>query len=167
MTMTMRRYLVPLLVLPALVVVATSAAVTTAGRPDHSRVYTVAEVRDRLARNPGDWVGRTVRVRGKAMACHIWLEHGHFQCRPQRPCLSDPDADATSEPLLLRWDDPNPALTVLRRLPLLGSLMRAPQTVDWGEVATYRIQVRPMASSRCGTGACYEALLLDAAPDVQ
>jgi hypothetical protein len=32
-------------------------------------------------------------------------------------------------------------------------------------LATYQVQLQAVAASHCGGGPCYEALLLDAAPD--
>jgi hypothetical protein len=47
-------------------------------------------------------------------------------------------------------------------MPLLGSLLPAPQFVRWDMPATYRINLRRM-DARHPDG-CYEAVLLDAAP---
>jgi hypothetical protein len=132
--------------------------------PGHDPMYTVAQVQAGLARHPGSWVGHTVRVRGRATACSIELEHGHFHCLPRQPHLDDPDAGSWIEPLLLVWKDPNPALTIMRRVPLLGSLLPAPQELDWGTVATYRVQLRAVTRGPCSAATCYEALVLDAAP---
>jgi hypothetical protein len=49
-------------------------------------------------------------------------------------------------------------------VPLLGGLLPAPQAVQWGEVATYRVELRAMPGKGCGAATCYEAGLLDAAP---
>jgi hypothetical protein len=146
-------------------VLATRLAVgAISSRPGHDTVYTVAQVQAGLAWRPGAWAGRTVRVRGRATACAIKLAHGHFHCMPRQPRLNDPDVAATTEPLPLAWEDPSPALTVMRRVPLLGSLLPAPQTVDWWMVATYRVQLRATPDAPCGATTCYEAVLLDAVP---
>jgi hypothetical protein len=54
-------------------------------------------------------------------------------------------------------------VTILRRLPLLGELLPAPQVLHWGVVTTYRVQVQAIHGGICGTGVCCEAVLLDAA----
>lgn len=131
---------------------------------DHGPVYSVAELRAQLAHDPRGWVGRTVRVRGRATACAIRIDRGYFRCMPRQPRLDDPSTDATTEPLLLAWADPGPVLTAMRRVPLLGNLLPAPQQVDWGAVVTYRVQLRTATRGSCGGTACYEALVLDAAP---
>jgi hypothetical protein len=58
----------------------------------------------------------------------------------------------------------DPLLAVVRRVPLMGGLLPAPQELDWGEVATYQVELRATPDGPCGDGACYEALVLDAAP---
>jgi hypothetical protein len=52
----------------------------------------------------------------------------------------------------------------VRRVPLLGGLLPAPQAVAWGWVATYRVELRALAEGPCGGSGCYAAVLLDAAP---
>jgi hypothetical protein len=65
--------------------------------------------------------------------------------------------------LLLAWATPDPLLAVVRRVPLLSGLLPAPEAVNWGTVATYRVQLRVMPDKPCGDTTCYEAMLLDAA----
>jgi hypothetical protein len=64
----------------------------------------------------------------------------------------------------LAWVDPDPLLTFVRWVPLLGGLLPARQVVDWGEVATYRVELRAVTDVPCSASTCYEAMLLDAAP---
>jgi hypothetical protein len=55
-------------------------------------------------------------------------------------------------------------LAWLRRAPVLGTLLPAPQVLHWGVVATYRVRLRAIPESSCGSGVCFEAVLLDSAP---
>jgi hypothetical protein len=144
---------------------ASGLAAVALRRPlDHGPVYTLAQVQAQLKRQPGAWVGRTVRVRGVATKCFMLLEHGYFRCLPLlQPHLSDPDLEVASEPLLA-WAAPDPLLAFVRRVPLLGGPLPAPQAVDWWEVATYRVELRAIADGPCGAGTCYVAVVLDAAP---
>jgi hypothetical protein len=141
------------------------AAVALRSRLDHGPVYTLVQVQDRLVLQPRAWVGRPIQVRGRATRCFMLVEHGHVRCLPLLlPRLSDPDADAASAPLLMARAAPDSLLVFVRRVPLLGGLLPAPQVVHWGEVATYRVELRAMPDESCGAATCYEALLLDAAP---
>jgi hypothetical protein len=135
------------------------AAVALRGPLDQGPVYTVAQVQAQLWRQPGAWAGRTVRVRGVATE---WCMPGYSRCL--LPHLSDPDLEVASEPLLLAWAAPDPLLAFVRRVPLLGDPLPAPQAVDWWEVATYRVELRATPDEACGAATCYEALLLDGAP---
>jgi hypothetical protein len=85
-------------------------------------------------------------------------------CAAQRAALDDADPAPTGGPLPLVRAGPDPLLAVVRRVPLLGGLLPVPQVVDWGEVVTYRVELRTTADEPCGAGACYEAMVLDAAP---
>jgi hypothetical protein len=130
---------------------------------DPGPVYTVAQVQAQLARRPGAWAGRTVRVSGRAVACAIRFERGYLRCVGEEPRLIDPDAGPASEPLPLVWGARDRLLTMVRRVPLLGGLLPAPQAVTWGAVATYRVGLQVIPGEPCAA-ACYEAVLLDAAP---
>jgi hypothetical protein len=156
--------LVALLMIVSGLMLAIGCARAVVRMADQGPVYSVAELRAHLAHDPGAWARRTVLVRGRATACAIRLEQGHFHCTPRQPRLDDPDGAAMTEPLPLSWAGPNPALTVMRGIPLLGSLLPGPQELDWDVVATYRVQLRAVANRRCGATACYEALVLDATP---
>jgi hypothetical protein len=68
--------------------------------------------------------------------------------------------------LPVAWAGPDPLPAFLRRLPVLGTLVPAPQVPRWGAVATYRVQFRVRAAA-CPSPPCYEALVLDAAPGAQ
>jgi hypothetical protein len=56
-------------------------------------------------------------------------------------------------------------LTVLRRVPVLRQFMPTPQRLHWGAEATYRVQIHAVPAGACTSLPCYEALLLDVAPD--
>ena len=69
------------------------AAFVDVGR---SPVYSAAAVQAGLARNPEAWVGRTVRVRGTAVAagCFMATESALALCSPPRLWLDDADPGA-------------------------------------------------------------------------
>jgi hypothetical protein len=126
-------------------------------------LYTVAQLRERLAANPRAWVGRVVRVRAIAYGCWALGGPGNAKCRIWRPSLIDRIGQA--DPLALSWAPPNPLLATLRQLPLVGDLLPPPQGTDWDVPAVYRVRIRVVAAGQCGAAACYQALLVDAAPD--
>jgi hypothetical protein len=142
------------------------AAVALVRPPAHGPVYTVAQVQAQLARRPRAWTGRMLLVRGVAevTVCVSTTPDGPLLCAPPRAVLRDAGPPAASGSLPLVWAGPNPLLAVVRRVPLLGGLVPVPQVMDWGEVVTYRVELRTTADGPCGAGACYEAMVLDAAP---
>jgi len=109
-------------------------------------VYTVAQVRDELGRVPAQWAGHTVQIRGILQSSPTW------------PCAFTGGSCAATETQLIDAGTPGAAgLTVaitpaepfmrwLRRLPLLGPLLPS-QTLQWGTVATYRVEMRRGAGS--------------------
>jgi hypothetical protein len=129
-------------------------------------VYSVADVRSHLAEDPRRWLGRTLLVRGEAIAAAcVESAATAILCAPPRVFLTDPGPSLAVRPLLpLVSASPDPWLTSVRRLPLLGSVLPPSQVVHWGQVAVYRVQVRSRADTSSGP-ASYEAVLLDAAPD--
>lgn len=120
--------------------------------------YTVAGLLATLQRDPNGWSGRVVLVSGTA---HSFGRSGVVTLRPPFT-LSDPEAPGGAEAIVLAPGGPDPMLTVLRRLPLVGQVAPSPQWLHWGEPAVYRIKLRPIAALNCDT--CYEAVLLDPAP---
>jgi hypothetical protein len=137
-------------VLPTLLLLAGLAVAAHSGSRGQGPVFGVGQVATLLARHPVAWVGKTVLVRGVALTC----------MRPASPVGYQQCATA---PLAL--GTPGALLAALRRLPLVGPLLASQQTVRWGAAATYRGQLRAIPHSLCGTGSCYEAvLLLDATP---
>lgn len=134
----------------------------------HGPVYGVATIRAHLARDPGRWVGRTLLVRGEVVPCLAMPSAANGPCRALAPSGWQPPSPtpwrAAIEPLPMVHGGLDPFVGRLRRLPLLDALLPAPQVLRWGAVATYWVRLRAVAASICGTGACYEAVLLDAAP---
>jgi hypothetical protein len=139
---------------------------------DHGPSYTVSQVQAGLAHDPRAWTNRTLRLRGVATAVGCWVtaaglgEDGMKRtdwCPPPRFVLGDADPTAVAA-LPLAWTSPDPLLAIGRRVPPLSALLPAPQAVDWGEAAVYRVRVLAQTQTYCGARVCYEALLLDAAP---
>ena len=129
-------------------------------------VYTVAEVRAYLLHEPAGSVNRTLRVRAIFGACQGWLGAVYTSpCVSWQTGLLDPGPSAQSQFLPLTRGTAPPLLAVLRRLPLLAPRTPAPQAPAFGRLGVYRVQLRPLGTSVCGTGACVQAVLVDAAPD--
>jgi hypothetical protein len=129
-------------------------------------VYSVEQVRADLTRHPMAWVGRTVRVRG--------ILQGPFSfCGTIRPCpppiwgLIDSENESVAPELLLpvKAGAPAPLWAALRRLPLVRTVVPAPQVVRFGLPTTYRLQLRAApALCSANTGLlCYEGVVVDAA----
>jgi hypothetical protein len=112
---------------PVLVTGVMVAAISNAG--SQGAIYTVGEVQANLARSPSAWVGRTILVQGTVVAGNP-VDHRSLN-------LVDVDALAVVDPLLLVRLGPDPLRAFLRRLPSLGSLAPAAQTIHWDEVAVY------------------------------
>jgi hypothetical protein len=158
-----RRPLPLLAGLPGLLLVAGLAALVISRPPDHGPVYSVAALRSHLAEDPGRWLGRTLRVRGEAIAVACTTEAGRpVPCAPTA-YLADPGPSLAVVPVSLAPAGTDPLLAAARRLPLLGSVLPPPQAVRWGRAAVCRVQLRTLADP-FGGSAAYEALLLDAAP---
>ena len=146
------------------------AVLLSAMRPaERGPVYPVAEVRRHLARDPRAWVGRALLVRGEVVPCLAMPSAENGPCAALAPSGRQSPSPtpwrAAIDPLPVVHGGLDPVLGRLRRLPLLGTLLPAPQVLRWGAVATYRVRLRAIPQSICGTGVCYEAVLLDAAPD--
>jgi hypothetical protein len=139
------------------------AAALSAGHGDQAPVYPVAAVQAGLARDPAAWLGRAVRVRGVAVLCvSSDSQSDPSLCSHGSTYLLD--AAEANQVLPLAWAGSDPLLAVVRRVPLLGGLLPAPQVVHWAAVATYHVALRAVPGERCGVPSCFEALLLDAEP---
>lgn len=163
-----RRHLALLGPLLALAIALLVGVAAVGGHTDSGPVYSVAAVRAHLAHDPGRWVGRTLLVRGEVVPCLAMPSADNGLCAALAPRGWQPPSPtpwrAAIDPLPLVHASIDPFLGRIRRLPLLGDLLPAPQVPQWGAVATYRVRLRASVNSSRGTGACYEALLLDAAP---
>ncbi len=120
--------------------------------------YTVAALRQMVAQNPKRWMGRTVRVQGVVVAYRQRRDSLDGWVLLAPPRLTDPGGQGS---WLLVWGPPDPLLAWLRSVPLLGRVVPAAQTVSWGRVAIYRIQLRKMAGRVCPERDA--AVLVDAA----
>lgn len=135
-------------------------------RPADGPVYPVAALRAHLARDPGVWVDRPLRVRAIAIdLCAAWTGMAHIpSCLNRQPALIDPGAPMGMEALPLASGPVPPPVAFLRRLPLIGQVAPAPQRPRWDTIAVYRIELRAVPCGAAEQPLCYEALLLDAAP---
>jgi hypothetical protein len=131
--------------------------------PEQGPVYSVAAVQAGLAQDAGAWVGRTVRARGMVLfsGCLSWDAGGSAPCPDASVYLLDQDG-AHLLPVVAGQSDP--LLAALRRLPLAGRLVPAPQQIRWGALTTYRVRLSAAPTTLCGTPPCYAAQLLDTAP---
>lgn len=114
------------------------------------------------ARDP-HWLDTPRLVRAIATRCSARLGRGErTPCIDPQPSLIDA-SNSGVDALPLGWAAPSPWRAFLRRIPLLGTMVTAPQQVRWGTVATYLVRVRPAPCTVGGTLSCYWALLVDAA----
>jgi hypothetical protein len=126
-------------------------------------VYTVAQVQDGLAHHLGDWLGRTVQVRGVAVLClSLDAQQASPFCGQGTTWLLDAGENNRGIPLV--WGTQDGMLAFLRRLPFVSRLVGPPQSLRWGLLATYQVQPHAAGSARRSTRPCYEALLMDAVP---
>jgi hypothetical protein len=147
-----------------LVLVAVLAMVVLDRPFDRSPVYSVAQLHSHLEKDPRRWLGQTLLVRGAVFARGCREEAGTLVlCSPRQVVLTDAGPTLTVAALPLASARPDPWLTVVRHLPLLGGILPPPQVVHWGQVAVYRVQLRTLVDT-AGGRAAYAALLLDAAP---
>jgi len=114
-------------------------------------IYTVAQARAGMIRQPRSWVGRTVLVRARAFPLGA-------NCPPSIPwctnvVLADGNALLATTPTLVAMAAgparPDPLVSLLRRVPLADRLIRQPQQVDWSHVATYRVHLSAQSFSPC------------------
>jgi hypothetical protein len=125
-------------------------------------IYSVAAVQAGLARDPGAWVNRTLRVRGIAQPCGGMLDGPSGFCYGGLPVLVD---DKIAGPgIQFGRGRPNPLYAALRHIPRLGNMVPPPAEFFWSRPATYSVEIVVDTMPAFGTGAAYEALLQDAAP---
>jgi hypothetical protein len=126
--------------------------------PANGPEYTVAALRAHVMQDPEGWLDHQVRVRARADACMA------SPCLNWQPTLSDPDSPDFAQPLPLTPVPSEPLLSMWRRLPVIGSLMPAPQALRWDRLAVYRIVLHAAPCGPAMRPPCYGALLLDAVP---
>ena len=161
--------------------VAGLAAVFGAGSA--REVYSVADVRAGLARDPHAWAGQTVLIRADVIGS--WFPVRWVSATASRPSagrtglvqllisLPQPGGvlvdNSTQPPALglpLAFAPEDQVLSFLRRLPWIGRFAPGPQrlSVDPGQPAVYRVRIQVAPAGSCVHRPCYEALLLDSAP---
>lgn len=128
-------------------------------------IYSVAMARAALSRAPQLWLNRPLRLRAiLASACELDIYPASNTCRSFQPAMFDADATAGATPFPVVLGRQGTGMAFLRRLPLVSRMVPAPQLLQWGTAAVYQVQLRAGTSRYCHAPACYEALLLDAAP---
>jgi hypothetical protein len=144
------------------------------GSADQRTVYGVVAVDANLAQDPGSWWGRTIQVRGEIVPCRPIPSLGGEPCNvlsadaeliPGTGSLDEfgQSLRSTVVPLPVVRAGLDPWRTVLRRAPLLGRLIPAPQAPRWGVVATYTVRLMAVPNVFCGVNECVEGRLLDSA----
>jgi hypothetical protein len=124
--------------------------------PATGPIYTLSTVRAALAQGQRGLLDRPLRVRAVVGVCTIRAS----ACFDWQPVLVDDRRGGADGALPLRWTPT--LLTTLRRLPLLGRLLPAPQPVRWGTSAVYRLAFHVLPGAMCGVQPCYQVDLLDA-----
>ncbi len=161
----MRRALFALI---TLALVATVAATATRPAPV-ATVYTVAQVRAGLARNPGAWVGRTILVRALIMQCRRVEGCSAIPTGIPRmglvdgiPIIEMPRATVLSQSLPLQIEQ-DPLRAFLRRAPLLDRVVSPPRRLSLAQAATYpvRLVVLTPCAVESSRQPCIAALLTD------
>lgn len=123
-------------------------------------VYTVESLQRAAARDPADWLGRTVLVRGQAVTYLTWSAPDSVVHRMD--LVDPPPARHYMVRVALEWGHPDPLLALLRRLPVVGRWAPQPQRLYWDRKAIYRLQIDRVPDGQdVGT----VAVLLDAAPE--
>ena len=124
-------------------------------------VYPLSMVWDHLQRDPGHWLGRTIRVRAVAEPCPWWDRFERAQhCAGLQVVLIDADGAAPAAPLPLEPPATHPLVTTLRRLPLLGRLLPRPDVITLYATARFRVRLEPLPPGACGRSPCFAARLL-------
>lgn len=119
------------------------------------RAYTVAAV----TQDPGSWSGRTVAIRARVQPCPWWGRIERAQrCAGLQLVLIDASSAAPGATLPLEQPSPNPLVTTLRRLPLLGAVLRRPDAIPLFATARFRVQVQALPAAS-GLAPRYEARL--------
>jgi hypothetical protein len=161
--MALQRRPVFLVLLLGLLALIGLGVTTNRTRRNPELVYSVAAVQSGLTHDPAAWANRILLVRGEAVAIDCTMAPAMVLCGSPRFGLRDSDPAARREQLDLTWAGGTSLLSFLRRVPLLGAMVPAPQVIRWDAPAVYRVQLR---IERPCSDACGEAVLLDAAAGV-
>lgn len=158
--MMKRRALLGLAIVLA-VVIASGLLKTTTSSARSTRVYTVAQVRAIMARDPNEWVGRTVRVQGRVVITLLACPYnGRFWCHAIQWAEIDPDVPGP-RPLLVVPESANPLLAALRRLPVVGRYVPASRALREGRgVFRIRLRATPHCPFLSANPSCANAVLL-------
>jgi hypothetical protein len=128
------------------------------------QVYSLAQIQAHLAQQPGQWLGRTVRLFALAQPCPTWGSPSNpLHCASWQPELGDPDDMTLDPPLRLAAGPSDPLLDLLGRLLVVRQLLPL-QRLVWERPVAYRVRLGVQATRPCIASSCYEVLLLDAAP---
>lgn len=123
------------------------------------RVYSVPEVLAGLARDPASWIGQTALVWGTALE----LVPG---CPRSQWCPTGLYKPGTTRPgpiLLLEKGPSNPLTARLRTVPILQSIVPAPQRLHLHTASTYLLLFSAVPNTTCDAKPCINALLVDTA----
>lgn len=128
----------------------------------------VASVRAGLAHDPRGWVGRPVLVRGVLSSLIPSPRLYGYNAQPPgfAGMLVDQGVVLPAPGLALLWGSPDPLLSLLRQLPLVGRYAPRPQAPRWDAPTVYRVRIERVTGAGCALPACYALLLLDAAPQL-
>ena len=167
----MSRHRFPLpaaLVMAVLILVALAVAqflVALQSNPATSRIYTVAQILAATSRNPREWDGKVVRVRGMIQPGLVLLggDSRLLNAAPAAPAPNYvPLADnlATSTVLWVTGHRDDGLTAWLRRLPVAGGVLPSPRPAEMNTLTTYRVQLHS-DSARCPSPSCVVGTLLD------
>jgi hypothetical protein len=160
-------FLVPIvLIVPRPLQSALRAALNSQA-PSAGDVYSVRALHAELERDPGAWIGRTVRVHAVADYCESWVSLGDGDarnvCTRWQTVLRDPAINAVRTSLPLRFARESKLLATLRRMPFSAALLPPAQVPWWGVPQTYVVRLaRLSADACCRTAPSVAAILLDA-----
>ncbi len=127
--------------------------------------YTVAEIRQDLRQNPGQWVNHTVVLSGVLQGCMGMNSVTLADCSPSswQPVLADAANASSADSLPVTFGGTDPVRALLLRVPLLDRFAPGLQTLAWGSAATYHVRLeKAPASTPCGSSVCYAAELVNA-----
>lgn len=148
-------------ILALLVMLGSVAALDRAIVPATGPIYSLSAVRAAFAHGQTEFLDRPLRVRAVVGVCTIRVS----ECFDWQPVMVDDWRGGADGALPVEWTPI--LLTSLRRLPLLGRLLPAPQPVQWGMSAVYRVAFHVADGAACGLWPCLQADLLDAAPPTE